>query len=245
MIDRYSLPEMTAIWELQNKYDTWLKVELAIVEAQAEIGRIPREAADQILKNATFTLERALEIEQWVAPDLPEVGHTLVRLGSVLHALGDYPAAVRAFEEARTVYARHPQIAAEANVGVLNNLGVVFADAGDPERAAGVLRDAVEQARAVYGDHHPTYATAVMSLANCLAGFAILDLTGRADVSWPMATIIALMAIFTAMNSDIIGTSNRKLRALVREASLTDPLTGLANRRMFREVLDGDSPGGR
>jgi diguanylate cyclase len=40
------------------------------------------------------------------------------------------------------------------------------------------------------------------------------------------------------MNSDIIGTSNRKLRAMVREASLTDPLTGLANRRMFREVLE-------
>jgi diguanylate cyclase (GGDEF)-like protein len=78
----------------------------------------------------------------------------------------------------------------------------------------------------------------IWSLANCLLGFAILDVVGRADVSWPMATVVALMAIFTALNGDIIGTSNRKLRALVREASLTDPLTGLANRRMFREVLD-------
>jgi diguanylate cyclase (GGDEF)-like protein len=76
------------------------------------------------------------------------------------------------------------------------------------------------------------------SIANCLGGFAILDLTSRADVNWPMATIIAFMAVFTAMNADIIGTSNRKLRAMVREASLTDPLTGLANRRMFREVLE-------
>jgi diguanylate cyclase (GGDEF)-like protein len=81
-------------------------------------------------------------------------------------------------------------------------------------------------------------AFSVWSLANCLVGFAILDTVGRADVSWPMATIIAMMAIFTALNGDIIGTSNRKLRALVRQASLTDPLTGLANRRMFREVLD-------
>ncbi|MEX2225173.1 MAG: GGDEF domain-containing protein [Dehalococcoidia bacterium] len=79
---------------------------------------------------------------------------------------------------------------------------------------------------------------AVWSIANCVAGFAVLDVTGRAGVSWPMATIISFMAVFTAMNADIIGTSNRKLRAMVREASLTDPLTGLANRRMFRQVLD-------
>src|SRR5437870_4191501 len=59
MIERYTLPEMKAIWELQNKYDTWLKVELAIVEAQAEIGRIPRDVADRILARATFTLDRA------------------------------------------------------------------------------------------------------------------------------------------------------------------------------------------
>jgi diguanylate cyclase (GGDEF)-like protein len=76
------------------------------------------------------------------------------------------------------------------------------------------------------------------SIANCMAAFAILDVAQRADVNWAMAVIISFMAVFTAMNADIIGTSNRKLRALVREASLTDPLTGLANRRMFRDVLD-------
>jgi diguanylate cyclase (GGDEF)-like protein len=81
-------------------------------------------------------------------------------------------------------------------------------------------------------------AFSLWSIVACLGGFAILDLTGRAGVSWPMATVVAFMAVFTAMNSDIIGTSNRKLRAMVREASLTDPLTGLANRRMFREVLE-------
>lgn len=81
-------------------------------------------------------------------------------------------------------------------------------------------------------------AFSLWSIAANLAGFAVLDLTGRAAVSWPIATIIAFMAVFTAMNADIIGTSNRKLRAMVREASLTDPLTGLANRRMFREVLE-------
>src|SRR5436305_6887472 len=83
MIQRYTLPEMKAIWELQNKYDTWLKVELAIVEAQAEIGRIPREAADRILARATFTLERALEIERTTRHDL------LGFVGAVLENLGE------------------------------------------------------------------------------------------------------------------------------------------------------------
>lgn len=81
-------------------------------------------------------------------------------------------------------------------------------------------------------------AFAAWSIANCLAGFAIIDLAGRGEVSWFLATIIAFMAVFTGLNADIIGSSNRRLRAMVREASLTDPLTGLANRRMFREVLD-------
>ncbi len=70
MIERYSLPEMAALWSLQNKYDTWLKVELAVVDAQAEVGRIPRAEADVILKNAKFSLERALEIEQTTRHDL-------------------------------------------------------------------------------------------------------------------------------------------------------------------------------
>jgi adenylosuccinate lyase len=81
MIDRYTLPEMKAIWELQNKYDTWLKVELAVVEAQAELGLIPRADADRILARATFTLERALELEQAQRHDL------LGFVGSVLENL--------------------------------------------------------------------------------------------------------------------------------------------------------------
>ncbi len=82
MIERYTLPEMGTLWSLQNKYDTWLKVELAVVEAQAEVGRIPREEADLILKNARFSLERALEIEQTTRHDL------LGFVGAVLENLG-------------------------------------------------------------------------------------------------------------------------------------------------------------
>ncbi len=83
MIDRYALPEMRALWSLQNKYDTWLKVELAVVDAQAEVGRIPRADADTILRDAKFSLDRALEIEKTTRHDL------LGFVGAVLENLGD------------------------------------------------------------------------------------------------------------------------------------------------------------
>jgi adenylosuccinate lyase len=89
MIDRYSLPEMKAIWELQHKYDNWLKVELAIVQAQAEEGRIPREAAEEIRRRAESALggraplARALEIEKTTRHDM------LGFVGAVLEHLGE------------------------------------------------------------------------------------------------------------------------------------------------------------
>lgn len=70
MIERYSLPEMKAIWELQHKYDTWLKVELAVVDAQAELGLIPKADAERILARASFRLDRALELEREQRHDL-------------------------------------------------------------------------------------------------------------------------------------------------------------------------------
>lgn len=65
-----------------------------------------------------------------------------------------------------------------------------------------------------------------------------MDVSGRADPSWQLATVVSIMLIFTAINSDVISTSNRRLQGMVLHASLTDPLTGLANRRRFREILD-------
>src|SRR3712207_6233951 len=70
MIERYALPEMQRLWSLQNKYDTWLKVELAVFEAQAGVGRIPRAEAEAIVRGARFSLERALEIEKTTRHDL-------------------------------------------------------------------------------------------------------------------------------------------------------------------------------
>src|SRR3954447_14338755 len=82
MIERYTLPEMAALWSLQNRYDAWLRAALAVVEAQAAVGRIPRAEADAIARNARFSLERALEIEKTTRHDL------LGFVGAVLENLG-------------------------------------------------------------------------------------------------------------------------------------------------------------
>ncbi|MCY0901545.1 MAG: adenylosuccinate lyase [Firmicutes bacterium] len=64
MIDRYSLPEMTAVWTLESRYAAWLEVEIAACEAWAELGVIPRDDVAAIRKNARVDVARALEIEQ-------------------------------------------------------------------------------------------------------------------------------------------------------------------------------------
>src|SRR5918912_3391617 len=53
MIPRYSHPEMAAVWSEDNTMATWLKVELAVCEAWAELGVIPPEALEEI-RRATF-----------------------------------------------------------------------------------------------------------------------------------------------------------------------------------------------
>lgn len=61
MIDRYSRPEMKQIWSDRNKFDKWLKVEIAVCESWAEIGVIPSDALPAI-KNARCDLDRMEEI---------------------------------------------------------------------------------------------------------------------------------------------------------------------------------------
>jgi len=63
MIERYSYPEMKAIWEPQARYDTWLEVELQIAEAWAELGVVPKDAAVALRKNAKVDAKRAIELE--------------------------------------------------------------------------------------------------------------------------------------------------------------------------------------
>lgn len=70
MIDRYTTPGMTKIWSRQAKYQVWQDVEIAIVEAHAELGEIPREAVEAIGAKAAFELVRCDEIEQETRHDL-------------------------------------------------------------------------------------------------------------------------------------------------------------------------------
>ncbi len=70
MIKRYTLPEMGSIWTLKNKYHTWLEVELAVCEIQAERGEIPIEAWTVIKEKAGFDVDRIEEIEAEVHHDV-------------------------------------------------------------------------------------------------------------------------------------------------------------------------------
>ena len=70
MIERYTLPEMGAVWTPQNKFQKWLDVEIAVCEIHAEDGTIPREAVDEIKAKAAFTVERINEIEKTTDHDV-------------------------------------------------------------------------------------------------------------------------------------------------------------------------------
>lgn len=63
MIDRYTRPEMGAIWTEENKYKAWLEVELLACEAWSELGIIPKEDIKLLREKATFNIDRINEIE--------------------------------------------------------------------------------------------------------------------------------------------------------------------------------------
>ena len=70
MIERYTRPEMGAIWTEENKYKAWLEVEILACEAWAEIGDIPKEDVAKIRANASFDINRIYEIEQETRHDV-------------------------------------------------------------------------------------------------------------------------------------------------------------------------------
>ena len=70
MIDRYTLPEMGALWSEETKFQKWLDVEVAVCEVHAEMGTIPRDALEQIKGRAKFSVARINEIEKTTDHDV-------------------------------------------------------------------------------------------------------------------------------------------------------------------------------
>ncbi|MCL4240421.1 MAG: adenylosuccinate lyase [Dehalococcoidia bacterium] len=83
MIPRYSRPEMSAVWDDQNKFQRWLDVEVAACDAWAELGQIPAEAAAKIRRDARFDLAR---IHEYIAITHHDV---TAFLRSVAESLGE------------------------------------------------------------------------------------------------------------------------------------------------------------
>ena len=70
MIPRYTRLEMGRIWEQENLYRQWLRVELAVVDAMAQLGQIPAQAAQEIAHKADFDVDRIDEIERETKHDV-------------------------------------------------------------------------------------------------------------------------------------------------------------------------------
>ncbi|BDG41914.1 adenylosuccinate lyase [Saccharococcus caldoxylosilyticus] len=70
MIERYTRPEMGAIWTEENRFKAWLEVEILACEAWAELGVIPKEDVERIRQNASFDIARIKEIEEETRHDV-------------------------------------------------------------------------------------------------------------------------------------------------------------------------------
>ncbi len=83
MIERYTLPEMGAIWTEEAKMNAWLDVEIAAVKAWNKLGKIPDAAVDEIVTKAGFNAARVAEIEATTNHDV------IAFLTSVAEHVGD------------------------------------------------------------------------------------------------------------------------------------------------------------
>lgn len=70
MIDRYSRPEMRSVWTEQNKFDAYLKVEIAAAEAWSRLGVVPESDVELLHRNARFDIDRIREIEVQTRHDI-------------------------------------------------------------------------------------------------------------------------------------------------------------------------------
>ncbi len=83
MIERYTRPEMGAVWALQNRFQKMLEVEIAVAETQADLGLIPKDAARQIRTKGKFSVDRIDEIEKTTRHDV------IAFVSSVAENVGD------------------------------------------------------------------------------------------------------------------------------------------------------------
>lgn len=70
MVERYTRPVMGNIWSEENKYKIWLEIEILAVEAQAELGLVPKDDVKIIREKANFDVKRILEIEETTKHDV-------------------------------------------------------------------------------------------------------------------------------------------------------------------------------
>ena len=70
MIERYDVPEISAIWSDRARMDNWLEIELAAVEAWAVLGAVPKEDAFACREGANFEVEDVLERERVTRHDV-------------------------------------------------------------------------------------------------------------------------------------------------------------------------------
>lgn len=70
MIERYSLPEMSALWQDENKFRIMLEIEILACEAHARLGRVPQAAVKRIRKNAKFSVREIAKIEEKTQHDI-------------------------------------------------------------------------------------------------------------------------------------------------------------------------------
>ncbi len=89
MIPRYTRPEMARIWTEERKFETWLEIELTVCDVLAELGEIPKEAAEEIRAKARFDVKRVHELEKITKHDvvafLTNVGESIGPLSRYLH----------------------------------------------------------------------------------------------------------------------------------------------------------------
>ena len=89
MIERYSLKEMSQIWSPESRFHFMLKVEQAVAQAQGELGMIPKDSAQAILKKANFSykniLKRELSSRHDVTAFIDEVASHLGKHGAYFH----------------------------------------------------------------------------------------------------------------------------------------------------------------